>query len=212
MTTAWVSAIASAIADRFGLPLRIVLHALLGWSAVWLPAATADASRSWIWGIVGALTLAGFRIVRARWPLAWPFLPSLAPCAIVLCVSASIDFSINPPDSILALCSASASWNGQFQLLMVHLRWFPVGSAAMFGLVLFEGAGRHGRSCPGRAAVAVSTMLALMLFAMESLQMVSRSLHWPWTADALVYSMIFGMVLYHLLHCQPHSRKRTCPC
>ena len=210
MTTAWASAIASAIADRFGLPVKTVLHALLGWSAVWLPAAMAGASRSRIWSIAGALTLAGFHIVRARWSPASPFLPSLVPSTLILCVSASIDFFINPPDSILALCSVSAPWNGQFQLLMAHLRWFPVGTAAMFGLVLFEGAGRHGRTHPGRAAVAVGTMLALMLLAMEFLQMVSRSLHWPWTADALVYSMIFGMMLYHLLNCQPYSRKRTC--
>lgn len=33
----------------------------------------------------------------------------------------------------------------------------------------------------------------------------------PWTADAIVCSLIFGMVLFHLLHCQPQWRKQACP-
>ena len=206
MTEASLSAAARAAAGRFRLLGGNALHALLGWCAVWLPAAASGASRSWIWSAAGALMLAG-----SQWLTARPASTSLAHCALALCVTASIDFSINPPDHLLSLCSADASWNAQFQLLVAHLGSFPVSSAAMVGLVLLEFASRHGRARPLRAALAVGAMLAAMLFAMWSLPWLARSLQWPWTADALVYSMIFGMALFHLLHIQPKWRKEACP-
>jgi hypothetical protein len=122
---------------------------------------------------------------------------------LALCAAASIDFSVNPPDRLLSLCSASASWNAQFQQLMEHLEALPVGSAAMVGLVLLELAGGQGRARSFRAALAVGAMLAAMLLAMWSLPWLARSLNWPWTADALVFSMIFSMLLFHLLPLHP---------
>ncbi|ROZ76649.1 hypothetical protein EEB15_12450 [Ramlibacter sp. WS9] len=189
----------------------VALHALLGWSAVWLPSTTSGASRDWLWGAAGAVVLGGLRLAAARWPAARPASSSLVRCALALCAAASIDFSISAPDRLLSVCSADTSWDAQFTSLIEHLGACPVSGAAMVGLVLFEFTGGQGRASFFRAALAVAAMLAAMSFAMGALPWLARSMQWPWTADALVFSMICSMLLLHLLPLQPQRRNEACP-
>lgn len=199
MTNASLSAAAWAAPGKVGLLAGGAMHALLGWSAVWLPAAMSGASRWWVWSTAGAVTLAAVRLAGSQWPAARLACASSARCALALCVAASIDFFLRPPDLLLSLCSASASWSAQLQLLVEYLGALPVSSVAMVALALLETASRHGRMHTLSAALTVGEMLAAMLFAIWALPWLARSLHWSWTADAVVYAMIFSMVLLHLL-------------
>lgn len=211
MTDASPSAAASAAAERFRRLAGIALHALIGWSAVVLPAAAAGASHSWVWGMAGALMLGGLRLAASRWPIARVASASSARCALVVGVAASFDFSIDPPDRLLGICSVDTSWIAQVQSMATHLGTLPASGAAMVGLVLLDFASPAPRARVLGAALAVCAMSMLMLAAMGALPWLARGLHWPWTADALVFSMISSMVVFHLLPMPTQWRKQECP-
>ncbi len=211
MTDASLRAAAWAAPEKLRLLAGVALHALLGWSAVWLPSAISGASRDWVWTTAGAVVLGGVRLAGTSWPAARSASFALVRCALALSAAASIDFSIDPPDRVLSVCSGVPSWETLFTSLMAHLGAFPVSGAAMAGLVLFECAGGHAPASFLRAALAFAAMQVAMSSAMLALAWLASTLRWPWTADALVFSMICSMLLLHLLPLQPRRRKETCP-
>jgi hypothetical protein len=203
MTDASLRAAAWAAPGKLRLLGGVALHALLGWSAVWLPSASSGASHAMVWATAGAAVLGCLRLAGARWPAARTASSSLVRCALALCVAASIDFSISAPDRLLSVCSDDPSWNALFTSLLAHLGAFPVSGAAMVGLVLLDFTGSHVRANLVRAALAVAAMLAAMPLVMLALPWLARTVQWPWTADALVFSMICTMLPMHLLPLPP---------
>lgn len=133
-------------------------------------------------------------------------------CMAAIGLGTTLDFMVVPPQAILDMCStrgAAGLWSGIADALFAHLKWFPLTVLAMLALVAAQHI--HGwRAEPTSRAVATlratcrtaldfSAMLATMAVSMMALRSLALALGLPWTANALVSTMLLSMLAFLLL-------------
>ncbi|AHI82443.1 hypothetical protein [Burkholderia thailandensis] len=187
---------ASSIGVVRARPARAALHAAVGWLTCLLPVAVAHAPTFWAWSALAAAACATVGAMQAGPPMRTGISPIVGVAALSVALLA--DFVPTYPEAVLALCS-SASFVDDWVL---HVRLFPFTAAAMVGLSIAGVRGERWRQTRWPKRVAdVAVALGAMMFAMNLSAMLLRAwaglVGWPWGANALVCSMLVGMMLDH---------------
>ena len=181
----------------------LMLFVVAGWCCCTAPAQLYGAATFWAWSAIAAAASAGAALCRTG-PNARPAPLRALLCPLALCAALCVDFANTPPEGLLSLCGGRYDAN----FWSAHLRLLPTASLTMCVLALrrVRLSQSFDEAALLRWSIGSAANLAVMMLAMKaaaSLCRLSTYLHWPWTVDGVVCTMLVGMALYHALRAVP---------
>ncbi|KEZ05870.1 hypothetical protein GQ57_10720 [Burkholderia sp. MSh2] len=183
--------------------------ALLGYLTCDLPTRLHGASPGWFWPCIGAIAcgFAGYstrdgssgRCARR----------SMLRCMAAICAGLTLDALRAPLDAILDICGGTLAADAVWNMLVLHLRWFPMSMLAMLMLLILREAERTDRRRRGtmrvlvvppvRVALEAAAMLLVMALGMTAIKAVAFSLGMRWDTSGVAFAMLVSMLAFYAL-------------
>ncbi|WP_155633970.1 hypothetical protein [Burkholderia cepacia] len=183
--------------------------AALGYLACDLPTRLHGAASSWIWNGIGALAcgVAGYSTRGgspgrcARRSMLW--------CLAAICAGLTLDAMRAPLEAILDICGGTLDAGAMWNMLVLHLQWFPMSMLAMLALLIRREADRedrHRRSpvralvrASARVALAFAGMLLVMALGMTAIRAMAFSVGLRWDTSGVAFAMLVSMLAFYAL-------------
>lgn len=183
--------------------------ATLGYLACDLPTRLHGAPSSWIWNGIGALAcgVAGYSTRGgspgrcARRSMLW--------CMAAICAGLTLDAMRAPLEAILDICGGTLDTGAMWNMLVLHLQWFPMSMLAMLALLIRREADRkdgHRRGpvsvlvrAPVRVALEFAGMLLVMALGMTAIRAIAYSVGLRWDTSGVAFAMLVSMLAFYAL-------------
>ncbi|WP_152601881.1 MULTISPECIES: hypothetical protein [Burkholderia] len=114
-----------------------------------------------------------------------------------------------PLDAILDICGGTLAADAVWNMLVLHLRWFPMSMLAMLMLLILREAERTDRRRRGtmrvlvvppvRVALEAAAMLLVMALGMTAIKAVAFSLGMRWDTSGVAFAMLVSMLAFYAL-------------
>ncbi|WP_084908048.1 hypothetical protein [Burkholderia ubonensis] len=181
--------------------------ALLGYVACDLPTRLHGSYSSWIWNVGGAIACAIAGYLHGSGPPGRCARRSMRLCIAAIGAGLTLDSIRTPIDTILDVCGGALDTGVVWHTLTLHLRWLPMSTSAMLGVVLLHHAGHLDVirldnlrvAAKALARIEIAAMLLAMTTGMAATQAAAFSLGLRWDASGVAFAMMASMLAFYEL-------------
>ncbi|RQT28654.1 hypothetical protein DF037_15915 [Burkholderia contaminans] len=134
--------------------------------------------------------------------------------AMLQCVGAigaglTLDAIRSPVDAILGICGGTLDAGAMWNMLVLHLQWFPMSMLAMLALLILREADRKDRrrrgaasmlvAVPVRVALEFAGMQLVMALGMTAIRASAFVAGLRWDTSGVAVSMLASMLAFYAL-------------